>query len=132
MHEVAAMQGMVRTALKYMREAGGSCVTNVQLVLGASGHFTAEAAYQHFEVLTMGTPLEGASLTILWVPAKFLCLSCFHRFENSEPAEQVLCPRCGDVALEIEHQDVCYVSSIDVAVVEGIVPMAAARCGSKV
>jgi hydrogenase nickel insertion protein HypA len=125
MHEVAAMQGMVRTALKYMREAGGSCVTNVQLVLGASGHFTAEAAHQHFEVFTMGTPLEGASLMILWVPAKFQCLSCLHRFESCESAEQVTCPRCGDVVLEIEHQDVYYVSSIDVAVGDGIVPMAA-------
>jgi hydrogenase nickel insertion protein HypA len=125
MHEVAAMQGMVRTALKYMREAGGSCVTNVQLVLGASGHFTAEAAHQHFEVFTTGTPLEGASLMILWVPAKFQCLSCLHRFESCESAEQVICPRCGEVALEIEYQDVYYVSSIDVAVDDGIVPMAA-------
>ena len=115
MHEVAAMQGMVRTVLECMRQAGSSRVTNVQLILEASGHFTAEAAHQHFEALTKGTPIEGASLTIQWLPAKFLCFSCLHRFESSEPATQVTCPVCGEVALEVEHKDVCYVSSIDVA-----------------
>lgn len=114
MHEVAAMQSMVRTALKCMRQAGGSRVTNVQLVLGASRHFTADAAYQLFEALTKGTPIADASLTIQWLPAKFLCVSCLHRFESSEPATQVTCPVCGEVALEIEHTDVCYVSAIDI------------------
>jgi len=115
MHEVAAMQGMVRIVLECMRQAGGSRVTNVQLVLGASGHFTAGAAYQHFEALTKGTPVADASLTIQWLPAQFLCISCLHRFESSEPSNQVACPRCGEVALEVGHQDVCYVSAIDVS-----------------
>jgi hydrogenase nickel insertion protein HypA len=115
MHEVAAMQGIVRTALECMRQAGASRVTNVQLVLGASRHFTAEVACQHFEALTKDTPIEDASLTIQWLPAKLFCFSCLHRFESSEPATQVTCPVCGEVALEIEHKDACYVSSIDVS-----------------
>ena|SRR6266702_5143815 len=115
MHEVAAMQGMVRTVLEYMQQAGGTRVTYVQLVLGASGHFTEEAARQHFAALTADTPTEGADLTIAWLPAQFQCFTCLHRFESCEPAEQVTCPGCGDLALEIEHQAVCYVSAIDVA-----------------
>jgi hydrogenase nickel incorporation protein HypA/HybF len=115
MHEVAAMQGMVQTVLEYMQQAGGARVTHVQLVLGASGHFTEEAARQHFAVLTAGTPTEGAVLTIVWLPAQFQCFTCLHRFASCGPAEQVMCPQCGDLALEIEHQDVCYVSSIDVS-----------------
>jgi hydrogenase nickel incorporation protein HypA/HybF len=121
MHEVAAMQSIVRTALEYMREAGASRVSNVQLVLGASGHFTAESAQQHFEVLTAATPIEGASLTISWLPAKYQCFSCLHRFENCESAGQVTCPSCGNVALETEHQDICCVSSIDVTFDDDIV-----------
>src|SRR5574340_255152 len=115
MHEAAAMQGMVRTVLDCLHQSGGARVTNVQLVLGASGHFTADVAYQHFEAMTKGTPVEDASLTIEWLPAKYQCFSCLHRFESTEPSAQIACPRCGDVALEIEHQDVCYVSSIDIA-----------------
>ena len=114
MHEVAAMQGVVSAILESMRQAGGSRITQVQLVLGASGHFTQEAARQHFEVLSAGTPAEGASLEISWLPASFQCFSCLHRFESSRSAEQVACPRCGNIALETGHQDTCYVSAIEV------------------
>ena len=48
MHEVAAMRGMVRTVLECMQQAGASRVTNVQLVLGASGHFTADVCISAF------------------------------------------------------------------------------------
>ena len=115
MHEIAAMQGVVRTVLDCMRAAGASRVTHVQLVLGVSGHFTADAAHQSFEVLTRGTLIEGASLSIQWVPAQYQCFSCLHRFESGEPSEQVTCPQCGEVALEVEHQDICSVSSINVS-----------------
>jgi hydrogenase nickel incorporation protein HypA/HybF len=114
MHEAAAMQGMVRNVLECMQKAGGSRVTNVQLVLGVSGQLTADAVYQHFKALTRGTPAEDASLTIQWLPATYLCFSCPHRFESCEPTTQVTCPTCGDVALEISHQDVCFVSAIDI------------------
>jgi hydrogenase nickel incorporation protein HypA/HybF len=114
MHEVAAMQGVVRTVLERLQEAGGKRVTNVQLVLGASSHFTADAAYQLFEALVKGTPAESASLTIEWLPATYQCVSCLHLFESSEPSAQVTCPRCGELALEITHQDVCSVSAIDI------------------
>jgi Zn finger protein HypA/HybF (possibly regulating hydrogenase expression) len=114
MHEVAAMQGMVQTALEHMRAAGATRVSRITLVLGASGHFTAEAAQQHFAMLTAGTPLETATLKIEWLPATFQCFNCLYNFESCEAAEQVTCPKCGGVALEIAHQHVCYVSSIDV------------------
>ena len=115
MHEVAAMQGAVQTIIEQMRAALGSRVTTVELMLGACGHFTEEAARQHFGVLTTGTPAEGAVLEIFWLPATFQCFSCLHRFESCEPAESLTCPQCGDLALAIEHYDACYVSAIDVA-----------------
>ena len=118
MHEVAAMQGMVRTVLNCLSKAGGTEVTNVQLALGASSHFTAEVALQHFEAMTKGTPAEGASLTIQWLPATYQCFSCAHRFESLEPSTQVTCPKCENAALDIDHQDICYVSAIDITGVE--------------
>jgi hydrogenase nickel incorporation protein HypA/HybF len=114
MHEVAVMQGVVKTILQSLAQAGASRVINVQLTIGRSGHFTEENARQHFEVLTKDTPVEGASLTLSWLPATLQCLSCFHRFSSDEPAEQTVCPKCGDVVMEIDHQDRCYVSAIDV------------------
>jgi hydrogenase nickel insertion protein HypA len=115
MHEVAAMQGAVQTILEQMQQAGGSRVTTVELILGATGHFTEEAAHQHFAVLTKATPAEGASLEIFWLPATFQCFSCLHRFESCTPVEQVTCPRCGDIALETSRLDACYVKAIEVS-----------------
>lgn len=115
MHEVAAIQGIVHTALECMQAAGASRVTHVQMVIGTSRDFTADDVCRHFEVLTKGTPIEGASISIQWLPATYQCFSCLHRFESGESAEQMVCPRCGERALEIEHRDVCQVSSIDVS-----------------
>lgn len=106
------MQGVVRTILTSLEQAGASRVTNVQLVLGTSGHFTEEAVCQYFQALTRGTPIEGASLTLSWLPATYQCLSCQKRIEST--SAMATCPQCGDVALEIAHQDACYVRAIDV------------------
>lgn len=114
MHEVSLMQGVVKTILQSLSQAGASRVTNVQLTVGRSGHFTEENLRQHFEVLTKNTPVEGASLTISWLPATVQCLSCLHRFSSCEPAEQTKCPKCGDLVMETDHQDTCFVSTIDV------------------
>jgi hydrogenase nickel incorporation protein HypA/HybF len=114
MHEVAVIQGIVKTILVSMEDAGASRVTNVQLVLGASGHFTEEAVHQHFQALTQNTPIEGATLALSWVPATYQCLSCQHRFEST--SSMATCPQCGDMAMEISHQDVCYLSAIDVVI----------------
>ena len=106
------MQGVVRTILASMEHAGAARVTNVQLELGASGHFTEEAVRQYFQLLTQDTPIEGATLTLSWLPATYQCLSCQHRFEST--ISPGICPQCGDVALEISHQDECSIRSIDV------------------
>lgn len=115
MHEVAAMRGVVGTILEHTREAGATQVTRVQLVLGASGHLTEDAARQHFAVLAADTPAAEAHLDIEWLPASYQCFDCLQQFESALPPSEVTCPTCGGLALEIGHQDVCYVSEIDVA-----------------
>jgi hydrogenase nickel incorporation protein HypA/HybF len=112
MHEGAVMQGVINSILTAMENAGASRVTNVQLAVGASGHFTEEAVRQYFQALTQGTPIQGATLVLSWLPATYQCLSCQKRFEST--SSTATCPGCGDVALEISHQDECSLRSIDV------------------
>jgi Zn finger protein HypA/HybF involved in hydrogenase expression len=115
MHEVAAIQGVVNHALASMREAGASRVTNVEMSIGVSGHFTEDVVRQYFTLFTATTPAEGATLTIVWLPATYQCLSCLNTFQSLQPAVEALCPDCGDMALEIGHQDICVMNSIDVS-----------------
>jgi Zn finger protein HypA/HybF involved in hydrogenase expression len=125
MHEVAAMRGAIAAALDEMRAVGASRVTRIYLVLGASGHLTEDAARQHLAVLAAGTPLADAEVEISWLPAKYQCFECLQQFESVAPAEEVTCPACGGIALELEHQDACYVSAIDVS---DDAPAGAAHC----
>ncbi len=122
MHEVASIQGAVRTAVEYMRAADASRVTNVQLTIAVSGHFTEDVVRQYFALFTAGTPAAGATLTIVWLPATYRCLNCLHTFQSLQPAVEALCPACGDMALEINHQDICAVSVIDAAFDETVTP----------
>lgn len=122
MHEVAAMQAAVRTTIAYMRAAGASRVTNVQLAVSVSGHVTEDVVRQYFTLFTATTPAAGATLTIIWLPTTYRCLGCRTTFQSLQPALEALCPTCGDMALEIDHQDVCTVSAIDVAFDENTTP----------
>lgn len=115
MHEVAVMQGVVRTMLDAMAEAGASRIISAHLVLGASDHFTEEAARQHFELLARDTPAAGATLTVDWLPATYQCFTCLRQFESTSAPSEAYCPDCRGVALEIAHQDGCYVNAIEVA-----------------
>lgn len=101
------MREVVQTLLTSMQNAGATRVTGVQLELGISKHFTEEAVRQYFQILTQGTPIEGATLTLSWLPATYQCLSCQHRFEST--AETATCPLCGYFALEVAHQDGCHI-----------------------
>lgn len=114
MHEAAAIQGALNEALAKMHTAGGTRMTRLVLVLGASSHFTEEIARQHFAVDAQGTPAEAAILDIEWLPALYTCLQCLHTFSSAEPGETVTCPACGGTALEIDHADICYVREIEV------------------
>lgn len=115
MHEVTAITGAVNTALDYMRQVGASRVTDIELEVGASGHFAEEAIRQYVVMLTANTPAEGTTVRIVWFPATYQCLDCGHCFERSQPTGEAVCPECEGVVLEMNHQDTCRLRAIDVA-----------------
>jgi Zn finger protein HypA/HybF involved in hydrogenase expression len=98
-----------------MRQAGAARVTNVQLSVAVSGHACEDVLRQYFALCTATTPADGATLTIIWHPATYRCLSCQAVFQSLQPGVEALCPACGDTAMEIDHQDICAVSALDVA-----------------
>lgn len=115
MHELAATQGIVATALEEMRSACATRVTALELTVGVSGHLTEEAVRQHFALLAQGTPAEGADLNFIWLPATDQCFACLSCFASAQPPAEVACPFCGGVALEIKHQEIFSLSAIEVA-----------------
>jgi hydrogenase nickel incorporation protein HypA/HybF len=112
MHEGAVMQTVVTTILRELAKAQGVRATHIQLELGTSEHFTEEAVRQYFQVLIRDTPVEGAELELVWLPAIYQCLSCAQRFQST--ASPGICAQCGDIGLEVEHQDGCTLRAMDV------------------
>ncbi len=114
MHEAAAIQGAVSVALERVAALGSPRVRAVELALGVSGHITDAIARQQFAICALDTPLETAALHLVWLPATYQCFICLNQFTSVEPAESVACPACGGVALEIAHEDACYIQAIEV------------------
>jgi hydrogenase nickel incorporation protein HypA/HybF len=114
MHEAATMRGIVTTVLEKMAEARADRVVEVQLVLGRAGHFTEEAASQYFELMAKDTPAADARLVFSWLPATYQCLVCLTKFDSELSANEVVCPKCQGLAIEVEHTHDCYVTGIEV------------------
>lgn len=112
MHEGAVMQAVVTAMLDSLKTLRRCRVTLVHLEIGTSGHFTEEAVRQYFQLFTQDTAAAGARLELFWLPATYQCLSCAHRFESA--ISPGICPHCGDVGLEIAHQDSCAIRRIEV------------------
>ena len=115
MHEAAAIRGMCSTAVEQAQAAGAKKITRIEMTLGASDHFSEETVRQHFLLAAGGTLAEGATLSITWLPATYQCFSCLTQFPSlAGSSDSVTCPNCAGIALEIGHEDVCCVTSIDV------------------
>ncbi len=108
MHEYALMQNVVATILEELKQAEGAPAgpdLEVALKVGALAIHSEAATRQAFEVLTKGTPLEGAHLELTVDPVRLTCPQCGYQGALAEgevdPHDQAPiapCPRCGAVA----------------------------------
>ncbi|MEJ5328688.1 MAG: hydrogenase maturation nickel metallochaperone HypA [Desulfobaccales bacterium] len=106
MHEYALMQGIVAAIQEQLAAENVTApVLEVGLTIGMLDIHSEAAARQAFEVLTQGTPLEQATLTLTILPATLTCPACNHRepflvdhFHSHDPVPLVDCPRCGQAA----------------------------------
>ncbi len=107
MHEYGLMQEVVALLLQRLQEGVCPETANLEVVLTLGGfavHSTA-ATRQAFEVLTKGTPLETAKLTLTVEPVTLHCAGCGlheslpeNQVDPHDPLPLAECPRCGQVA----------------------------------
>jgi hydrogenase nickel incorporation protein HypA/HybF len=102
MHEYGLMADVVNQALDTCRCREDSEAVRVRVEVGEFAFASRESLEAAFEVLTRGTPLEGAHLEILEVPGRATCEACGFAGsaadldpDVSEPPAVLLCPRCG-------------------------------------
>ena len=107
MHEYTFIQGIVKAILERLAEEKTTApVKEVILKLGVLEIHSEAAARQAFEVLTKGTPLEQARLTVEVKPVMLQCPKC--QKEEPYPVDEhthahellpvVMCPFCDGLA----------------------------------
>ena len=115
MHELAAVQDMVRVALAKANEANVPRVVGMHFVINAGGHFSEESVQVCFTMAAHGTPAEGAQLHFEWNPPHYRCFECSHEFDGQRDDEDMLsCPQCKETAVLVPPVEEFYLDSIDV------------------
>ncbi len=106
MHEYGLMEAVVARALEACGNDAGARPVRLHVQVGEFAFASQESLETAFEVLTRGTPLEGAQLDIERVPGRASCEAC--GFSGSardlgpdlgDPPVPLICPRCGYLLL---------------------------------
>ena len=95
MHELAIAGGILDVATAALSGVSTAVprVSKVTVRIGRLTNVVPESLRYHFELLTTGTPFEGAALDIVKVPIQGSCSDCSSCFEIDIPSFG--CPRCG-------------------------------------
>jgi len=95
MHEMSIAQSLIRIVESEMAAHGLRTVQRVKIRHGALSTMVPEALEFAFEIMTKGTPLEGAVLAFEKVPLTMSCSICKATF-SPEDLHFAPCPTCGE------------------------------------
>ncbi|HET9494340.1 MAG TPA: hydrogenase maturation nickel metallochaperone HypA [Chloroflexia bacterium] len=115
MHEHSVTEEMLSVALAAAEQAGAPHITGIHLVIGDLSGITEDSVRFYFDMLSPGTPAEGAHLDFRREEAVATCLDCGERFVGSDPGVPLArpCPACVGARIGIEGGDRFYLESID-------------------
>ena len=113
MHELPATRGMLDLALESMRRAGAERVLAIDVVVGDLTSIVDDSVQFYFDVLSRGTPADGAELRFRREAAEGRCLECDHEFGVTPPLVRT-CPACESLALRVTGGRDFYIASIEV------------------
>lgn len=113
MHEVSLMESVADLAISRARGVGASRIHQLQLEVGEFSGVVIEALEFAFEVVAVGTILEGATLAISSVRAACFCASCQTLFHP--PDWTCECPVCSRLSADIRRGKTLELISIEVS-----------------
>lgn len=112
MHELGATDQVLKTALRHAEDASAPHITDVYLVNGQCSTITDDSVQFYWEMLSKGTPAEGAKLHFREIGLVMTCADCGRRFS---PDHQVVeCPHCRGPKVKVVAGQEFYLEAIDV------------------
>jgi hydrogenase nickel incorporation protein HypA/HybF len=113
MHEASLMQATIEIAEEELRRQGATRIHALRLRIGRLAGVEPEALGLAFEVVTAGTPAEGATLEIETVEVVCRCQVCAEEFT---PADFIFCcPRCGRPSSDVRRGRELELASLEVS-----------------
>jgi len=112
MHELPVTEDILRIVAEHAQKAGAAHVTRINLVIGELTSFIDDSIQFYFEMLSPGTPAEGATLHFERVKTRFRCRQCAHEFEPE--GRNWMCPSCSALGGDVIAGKEFYVESIEV------------------
>lgn len=112
MHEYPITQQIIKICTKHCEEAKAEKVIRVKLVVGETSGFIGESIQMYFDVISEGTPCEGATLDIVRVKPKLRCPACGELFVRAPMS--FACPKCGTDGEPTEIGKEFYIEEIEV------------------
>jgi len=109
-HELALMEGVVRTLERTAEENGLKRITKVRLVVGKFTAALPDSLRFCFSLLTRDSLLEGAELEIEETEVIGKCRACAREFEVEHSFR---CPACGSQQVDIVQGRELYVDYIE-------------------
>jgi hydrogenase nickel incorporation protein HypA/HybF len=101
-HEVGIMESALALVQRQVADHHAQRVGRVVLRVGALAGVEVESLRFAFDVVSRGTPAEGATLEIESVPALVFCPTCQREFPGTD-GFIFACPGCGDFCSEIRQ-----------------------------
>lgn len=112
MHELSVTESILEIALRHGREAGAATVTDLFLVIGELSTIVDESVQFYWDIISEGTPAAGSTLHFRRIPGRLGCRACGHTYS---PREDLPCPMCGSIEIDIQAGEEFYLEAIEIA-----------------
>jgi hydrogenase nickel incorporation protein HypA/HybF len=112
MHELSITENILEIALRHGEQADAKKITDLYLVIGQLSSIIDDSVQFYWDIIAAGTKAEGAQLHFNRIQTRLRCTSCKHEYFPA--SEDLACPICSNIRVDIISGDEFYFDAIDV------------------
>jgi hydrogenase nickel incorporation protein HypA/HybF len=112
MHELPVTENILAIALRHAESAGARRITALYLTIGQLSSIVDDSIQFYWDIISEGTPAQGAQLHFKRIPARLACLDCGQ--EYAPDGRELACPACQSLRIKVVAGEEFLLESIEV------------------